>query len=273
MITTVQRAFAEAMARPPIAADEVRALAAVAEAGGKPCVLPADLIARLEAEARAVLWDVEPVHAAEEREMHFCAARVRCVSVWRPAERLYDWVRRASWRPRATRKPSGWAIEGGWLDEAVPELPTRGVPNAGGVIPVIARCACSEHRDVVLERHRVVVWARPPYMIPSLREGQDVAREIDSLRDFPTPEPPENGVRAGGAWQTARVDAREWPGLELVTRGWCPVLGAGWRATIEEGTDAGWRAMQSAHDGAMRTTDAAWAAERAEIVRAKGEGT
>ena len=55
---TVQRAFAEAMARPPIAADEVRALAAVAEAEGKPCVLPADLIARLEAEARAVLREV-----------------------------------------------------------------------------------------------------------------------------------------------------------------------------------------------------------------------
>ena len=273
---TVQRAFAEAMARPPIAADEVRALAAVAEAEGKPCVLPADLIARLEAEARAVLWDVEPVHAAEEREMHFCAARVRCVSVWRPAERLYDWVRRASWRPRATRKPSGWAIEGGWLDEAVPELPTASttttarvvMPNNASAEMYGALCDRYGSRDgTVSER---VTWEWVAAGVPSTFDS--LLRTIKSS-PMPLADDADASSRIGPTqWHRSRTIERARPTLD-VPRGWCDGLAAGFYAERTPGKAREWPVMVRAFRASMRRSDAAWAQERAEIVRAKGEGT
>lgn len=117
----------------PPAADDARALVAAAEASGKPCVLPADLIAALETEARAVLDGVEPRDTMVERVVHVEARAREVVLVQKRDERgqveLCE-VPRDDWRPRATRTPSGWSIEGGWLDEAVPELLTgRTVPQ------------------------------------------------------------------------------------------------------------------------------------------------
>lgn len=119
-----------AMARPPTAADEVRALAAVAEAEGKPCVLPDELIARLEAEARTVLAEVEPMHSMKERRAEREERAYGNVLYDYDPERGRVVFAEDDWRPRATRTPSGWTVAGGWLDEAVPELLTgRTVPQ------------------------------------------------------------------------------------------------------------------------------------------------
>ncbi|MEY5061348.1 MAG: hypothetical protein RIS45_1269 [Planctomycetota bacterium] len=230
-------------------------------------------IARLEAEARAVLASVELVSVTWERNAsRERRAKGEAMTSFdpRPSGAVIGTVPLASWRPRATRTPSGWTVEGGWLDEAVPELPTGGVPNAGGVAPMLADPANEEHMAAVQDRHGF-----GPLFVPVVaRDPLDVGGLIWMLRAPPArwSYQPKSVEKVGGAWQTARDDAREWPGLELVTRGWCPGLGAGWLATIQEGTAAGWLAMQRAHDGVMRTTDAAWTAERAAIVRAKGEG-
>lgn len=270
---TVQRAFAEAMARPPTAADEVRALAAVAEAEGKPCVLPDELIARLEAEARAVLREVEPWDSFNERansrefrstdEVDMCPHSGARPPVIVPL---------ASWRPRATRTPSGWAITGGWLDEAVPELPTRGVPNAGGTVPMVAACEHDDGEDSVCERYGTAVGFVPVLSrrLPTM-DAIQMPRPIDGTQYLP----PKGDRETPKFWQERRRGARG--SFDGIGRGWCDVLRglalatdadlAGWA-----GEEADWLAMQRAHDRVIAETDAAWAQERAAIVRAKGEG-
>lgn len=228
------------MARPPTAADEVRALAAVAEAEGKPCVLPDELIARLEAEARTVLAEVEPMHSMKERRAEREERAYGNVLYDYDPERGRVVFAEDDWRPRATRTPSGWTVAGGWLDEPVPELPK---------LPARSK---STPRLFVSDGPRVA-WPR--------QKGRR---------------------RATGTWRDRREAIREWP-LPIVAltdfqdeamgRGWCSGLAAATTWFCEPGTAAGWAAMQRAHDRAMRTTDAAWAAGRAEIVRAKGEGT
>lgn len=192
-------------------------------------------IARLEAEARAVLAEVEPEHAAAERDIS-CGTPAGFVDMFPSAERVRV-ARKSDWRPRATRTPSGWTVAGGWLDEAVPELPK--LPSRSKGAPRLF-----------------------------IRDGSPVMR----LR---------GGKRASGTWRDRREVLRMWPmpiaplkGFpdEAIGRGWCGGLAAATTWVCGSGTPAGWRAMQRAHDRVIAETDAAWAQERAEIVRAKGEG-
>lgn len=253
---TVQRAFAEAMARPPTAADEVRALAAVAEAEGKPCVLPDELIARLEAEARAVLREVEPESAADERQWHN-GKRL----VLRPREDgtdNYESLTRDEWAAR-------------WRSEAVPELPTEGVPNAGGTVPMVAACEHDDGEDSVCERYGTAVGFVPVLSrrLPTM-DAIQMPRPIDGTQYLP----PKGDRETPKFWQERRRGARG--SFDGIGR-WCDVLRglalatdadlAGWA-----GEEADWLAMQRAHDRVIAETDAAWAQERAAIVRAKGEG-
>ena len=269
---TVQRALADAMARPPTAADEVRALAAVAEAEGKPCVLPDELIARLEAEARAVLAEVEPVHAATERGASLGErALSRVVIPARPGAPAHG-QSRDTWRPRATRTPSGWSIAGGWLDEAVPELPTRGVANAGGVAPMLVDPEHADGDDAVQDRYGcgpvfVPVTMRDPLPVPEairlLRPRCDLSeRELAEMN-------PGRVVARwdGDVWHLDRRASRKASGS-----GWCSRLGATLLRS-RRSTRKSWRGAIAAHDRVIAKTDAAWTAERAAIVRAKGEGT
>lgn len=256
---TVQRAFAEAMARPPTAADEARALAAVAEAEGKPCVLPADLIARLEAEARAVLASVEPRNAALDRANHGWAFAFDEVAIASLDGRRVEKITRDEWAAR-------------WRSEAVPELPTEGVPNAGGTVPMVAACEHDDGEDSVCERYGTAVGFVPVLSrrLPTM-DAIQMPRPIDGTQYLP----PKGDRETPKFWQERRRGARG--SFDGIGRGWCDVLRglalatdadlAGWA-----GEEADWLAMQRAHDRVIAETDAAWAQERAEIVRAKGEG-
>jgi hypothetical protein len=102
-----------------------------------------------EDDARAILAEVEPKHAARERDI----SRILLQQKYGAQRAFVDVgdvaIAYDAWRPRATRTPSGWSIAGGWLDVPVPELPTRGVPNAGGVWPYIAGASDEADRDEV----------------------------------------------------------------------------------------------------------------------------
>lgn len=198
-------------------------------------------IARLEAEARAVLREVEPVHAANERAANRKEREqgyVLFAITGTGRERGSCLIERESdWRPRATRTPSGWSIEGGWLDEAVPELPT-GLTRSKSTLRLFIRDGAPALR---------------------LRGGKRLAETWRSRRD------------AMRMWPMPITSPKGFPD-EAIGRGWCSGLAAAAPQVYELGTAAGWRAMQRAHDRMIAETDAAWTAERAAIVRAKGEG-
>lgn len=241
---TVQRAFAEAMARPPIAADEARALAAVAEAEGKPCVLPDELIARLEAEACSVLGEVEPMHSMKERRAEREERAYGNVLYDYDPERGRVVFAEDDWRPRATRTPSGWAIEGGWLDEPVPPLPTGGVPNAGGVAIVLPQPWLDEGGETMRERHPGALFVR------SARQPAE-AEAVTAKALWPdAPKPPVHPA--------ASPYGRP--------RGWCEKLSprAAEAAEVTE-PEQTWATCCGAVEYLLT--------KRAEIVRAKGEGT
>lgn len=72
---------------------------------------------------------------------------------------------------------------------------------------------------------------------------------------------------AAKSWYRSRAEARDYP----AERGWCSGLGAT-EEQAKRGTTAGWRFLCGVLRNVIAETDAAWTAERAAIVRAKGEG-
>lgn len=232
-----------------------------------------------EEEARAILDEVEPTHAVRERKNHRSARTMACVVVplaeWevaRGAERVQGWVSRTFWRPRATRTPSGWAVSGGWLDEPVPPLPTRGVPNAGGVRPVVAWSDDDGVRESVRDRSPGVLFASHVKTVASALSTKTC---VDVVW-FPPPQGSYTlsdealvvGVKreTRTAWHRERVTTRAVPTLDLA-RGWCAGLDAGFAAEQQPGTKSGWSVMVRALRAFMRETDAAWAAERDELTQ------
>lgn len=204
-------------------------------------------IAALEAEARRVLAEVEPVHAREERAHYECdrlCAKVdpfpHRIGVERPT------MDKRNWRPRATRTRSGWAIAGGWLDAAVPELPT--LPERGVRVRLLADRVERARRE---EIGGVIGELLGPFA-PCWPE------HIDGSNPHPTAE----------AWQSTRRGARKSPRSTLIGRGWCAGLGAN-ADFMARGVAAGWRSMQRACAAVMATTDAQWRTERAAIVAAQ----
>lgn len=99
---------------------------------------------RTEAEARAMLAEVEPEHAAQERSASLWArakGRVRSpVRVERDGRLALREVPRAWWRP--THAPDG-TLSGGWLDAEVPVLTTL-VPHC---MASAARVVLPDARD------------------------------------------------------------------------------------------------------------------------------
>lgn len=230
----------------------------------QPVSLTRAQIARLEAEARAVLASVEPRHAEYERHMDWTRDEP-IVHVPRAVDGELVWVvmRKSDWRPRATRTPSGWAIEGGWLDEPVPPLPTGGVPNAGGVACIVARTEDVEARTSILARTNNVYWSNgfaATAPIPT-------AMRFMQMHDSAWEKAGRPQGEAAKSWYRSRAEARDYP----AERGWCSGLGAS-EEQAKRGTAAGWRLLCGVLRSVLRETDAAWTAERAEIVRAKGEG-
>lgn len=218
-----------------------------------------------EDEARAILAEVEPPLAAYEREQ----------SRLLRSEELGDMIPRVrvqhaavdydDWRPSATRTPSGWAISGGWLDAPVPPLPTRGVPNAGGVSPMMVDPEHNDGAESVWDRHR----SAPVFLPRFTREAPYSTSEVLAvLRRRAERYDVADGVvcATASAWHRNRAATRGAPTLD-VARGWCNGLDAGLRAERQPATKAGWAVMVRALRAFMRTTDAAWAAERAELTQ------
>ena len=226
-------------------------------------------IAALEAEARRVLAEVEPDDAARERRAHreerACGYVLLAITGTGRERGSRTIEGGAMWRPRATRTRSGWALAGGWLDAAVPELPTRGVPNAGGVRPVVVWSDDDGVRESIRDRSPGVLWVG--HVATALGETL-----VDRLRVPTQVEPalrvPRAAVRETRSWwHRARADLR----ITADTggaRGWCVGLGASGDAARTSGL-AGWRAMQRYCATAMQTTDAQWTEERAAIVAAQ----
>lgn len=229
-----------------------------------------------EDEAREILAEVEPASAREERQNARAFAprggdRIDLRPHAREAQRGQI-IDRSDWRPRATRTPSGWAVSGGWLDEPVPPLPTRGVPNAGGVRPVVAWSDDDGVRESVRDRSPGVLFASHVKTVASALSTKTC---VDVVW-FPPPQGSYTlsdealvvGVKreTRTAWHRERVTTRAVPTLDLA-RGWCAGLDAGFAAEQQPGTKSGWSVMVRALRAFMRETDAAWAAERDELTQ------
>ena len=224
--------------------------------------LTREQIARLEAEARAVLREVEPRHAEYERRT---MRDPEIVHVPRVVDGALAWVAmlKSDWRPRATRTRSGWTVAGGWLDEAVPPLSTGGVANAGGVACIVAWTEDVEARTSILARTNNVYWSNgfaATAPIPT-------AMRFMQMHDSAWEKAGRPQGEAAKSWYRSRAEARDYP----AERGWCYGLGAS-EEQAKPGTAAGWRLLCGVLRNVIAETDAAWAQERAAIVRAKGEG-
>jgi len=223
-----------------------------------------------EDEARAILAEVEPKHAHEERQNARAFAprggdRIDLRPHAREAQRGQI-IDRSDWRPRATRTPSGWAISGGWLDEPVPPLPAR-TEHTGPVgmrLFAVANATTGDGLASLADRYgRDPGWVTGTLIGGLLQttercawdytEGESLARKLGV-----SPERTQ--------WHEARRAARRYPSLE-VGRGWCPELGQAIEEEIPLGTPEGWLSMQTALAEEMAAHDAAWAAERAELTQ------
>lgn len=219
-----------------------------------------------EEEARAILAEVEPPLAAYEREQSRLLRSEELGDMIPRVRVQHAAVEYADWRPRATRTRSGWTISGGWLDEPVPPLPTRGVPNAGGVAILLPLPWLDEGGESMRDRHPTALFTN------ITRDGFDLGAL--TLIDFLRPDPARWGyapsdlviarMRAA-AWHNRRFEVRA-VGTPFAARGWCTMLGAP-RAATRPGTLAGWQYMRRVCAKVMRETDAAWAAERAELTQ------
>ena len=217
-----------------------------------PVSLTRDEIAALEREARVVLAEVEPRNAALERNARLWAASFGEVAVTDVEGRRMAKITRAEWSAR-------------WRSDPVPPLPTRGVPNAGGVRPVIAWSPWDDTRESVLDRQPGALWSSHIKTV-ARKTAYDTA--IDLLY-----EPSAIGAvieREGEecvsrkVWHRSRATARDYP----AERGWCAGLGAS-QEQAKRGTAAGWRLLCGVLRNVLRETDGAWAVERAEILRAR----
>lgn len=229
-------------------------------------------IAALEAEARRVLAEVEPDDAARERRAHreerACGYVLLAITGTGRERGSRTIEGDAMWRPRATRTRSGWALAGGWLDAAVPELPTR-TDHTGPVgmrIFAVASTITGDGLASLANR-----YGRGPGLVTGtviggltqigercawdFTEEQSLARWLDV-----------SPVRT--QWHEARRAVRRYPSLE-VGRGWCEELGEAIEEEIPRGTPAGWVAMQAALAEEMAALDAQWTEERAAIVAAQ----
>lgn len=218
------------------------------DADPPPLSLTRAQIAALEAEARRVLAEVEPRHSASERNMSTTLLLAREVDL-RPydGKDVDSTVRTSDWRPRATRTRSGWAIAGGWLDAAVPELPT--LPERGVRVRLLADRVERARRE---EIGGVVGELLGPFATQGAYALADPTGAVREMRSW---------------WHRARAALRITSDTGGA-RGWCVGLGASGDAARTSGI-AGWRAMQRYCATAMQTTDAQWTEERAAIVAAQ----
>ena len=217
-----------------------------------------------EDDARAILAEVEPKHAARERDI----SRILLQQKYGAQRAFVDVgdvaIAYDDWRPRATRTPSGWAVSGGWLDAPVPPLPTRGVPNSGGVSPMMVDPEHNDGAESVWDRHR----SAPVFLPRFTREAPYSTSEVLAvLRRRAERYDVADGVvcATASAWHRNRALARAWPTLDIA-RGWCPALSES-AEDAERPTKAGWAVMVRALRVDIRETDAAWAAERAELTQ------
>lgn len=229
-------------------------------------------IAALEAEARRELAEVEPDDAARERRAHReereCGYVLLAITGTGRERGSRTIEGDAMWRPRATRTRSGWSLAGGWLDAAVPELPTRGVPNAGGVRPVIAYpkgdelAVCARHGNQWLAG-----WPEDetlnPVTIELLHGGAARRARCNLATNLPLDDATE-ACESTRAWHLSRERARDYP----AERGWCAGLGAS-DEEAKRGTAAGWRLLCGVLRNVLRDTDAQWTEERAAIAAAQ----
>lgn len=218
------------------------------DADPPPLSLTRAQIAALEAEARGVLAEVEPRHSASERNMSTTLLLAREVDL-RPydGKDVDSTVRTSDWRPRATRTRSGWAIAGGWLDAAVPELPT--LPERGVRVRLLADRVERARRE---EIGGVIGELLGPFATQGAYALADPTGAVREMRSW---------------WHRARAALRITSDTGGA-RGWCVGLGASGDAARTSGI-AGWRAMQRYCATAMQTTDAQWTEERAAIVAAQ----
>lgn len=243
-----------------------------------PVVLTRAEIARLEAEARAVLREVEPGHAANERSVtrreRECGYVLHAITGTGRARESCAIERERDWRPRATRTPSGWAIEGGWLEEPVPALPTRGRDaSTGGVRAIIGTSAGDDDaRASLRDRYGNIECMRPSWLVSDALASAFSALLVSPRDSWEAV--PLSAERLSGliAWQRTRRLARRTSSAVVggASRGWCQGLGAD-SDDAAPGHPASWRAMQRAHDAVIAATDREWATERAAIVAARGE--
>lgn len=218
-----------------------------------------------EADARRILAEVEPKHAAWEREYSIFAGK-GFVDLRPHLKGDPSTVPLADWRPRATRTESGWALSGGWLDEPAPPLPTRGVPNAGGVMHVVASAATPESRCAVAERHAgFALWE------PNARSALLFVDLLDVIFASAGSAAPD-ASRPLNLWSLRREAMRRGPSAEVgVTgRGWCRGLVGFDSPLCGRGTLREWRATLRRCDEGMAASHAAWAAERAELTQLTG---
>lgn len=208
-------------------------------------------IAALEAEARGVLAEVEPDDAARERRAHReereCGYVLLAITGTGRERGSRTIEGDARWRPRATRTRSGWAIAGGWLDAAVPELPT--LPERGVRVRLLADRVERARRE---EIGGVVGELLGPFATQGAYALADPTGAVREMRSW---------------WHRARAALRITSDTGGA-RGWCVGLGASGDAARTSGI-AGWRAMQRYCATAMQTTDAQWTEERAAIAAAQ----
>lgn len=213
-----------------------------------------------EDEARAILSEVEPPHAAAERDLSR-TLRSDDPQTLRPfVDNRGTGVAYEEWRPRATRTPSGWAIEGGWLDEPVPPLPTTIAPSCA-VRPVQLDAS-----DSLWERYGTRVRVMWSNMATTIGVGSLIGETIGPLMRHGVDHLPLDAVRESESeWHSVRRWYRYRPILAY-GRGWCAAL-SGESDAAARGLAKEWPAMERSLQAEMRRTDAAWTAERAELTQ------
>lgn len=219
-----------------------------------------------EDEARAILAEVEPPHAAAERDLSR-TLRSDDPQTLRPfVDNRGTAVAYEEWRPRATRTTSGWAISGGWLDAPAPPLPMRRDATASARV-VVPSDRSEGMREALCDRYgmragtpsdRVV----PEWIATAMLNQVDQLLRVDGrgAAPFPLADSAEVAVRMRDTERhRARFRLRAYP-ADGTARGWCTGLDADPGRDGAPGTAEGWATMQRV----VR------AAERAELTQLTG---
>lgn len=213
-----------------------------------------------EDEARAILAEVEPLHAVTEREDHRRVLGFGLVEIGDYSRSLHRW------RPRATRTASGWAVSGGWLDAPAPPLPMRRDATASARV-VVPSDRSEGMREALCDRYgmragtpsdRVV----PEWIAAAMLNQVDQLLRVDGrgAAPFPLADSAEVAVRMRDTERhRARFRLRAYP-ADGTARGWCTGLDADPGRDGAPGTAEGWATMQRV----VR------AAERAELTQRTG---